>query len=139
MQEEIAKEVSDKLRLKLTGTEKEQLAKRPTENLKAFQYYMQDARPHQRRTRTRIYWHLLVITKKRFQEDGKYALCLCGPRGCLRKPRILWLHRANRRPAQSAEEAARKALELDDKLAEAHAALGLAYIGVRSFKFLNWR
>ena len=30
VQEEIAKEVSDKLRLKLTGTEKEQLAKRPT-------------------------------------------------------------------------------------------------------------
>ena len=41
VQEEIAKEVSQKLRLKLTGAEEEQLAKRPTENLKAFQYYMQ--------------------------------------------------------------------------------------------------
>ena len=41
MQEEIAKEISEKLRLKLTGAERQQLAKRPTENLKAFQYYMQ--------------------------------------------------------------------------------------------------
>src|SRR5438874_4394329 len=51
VQEEIAKEVSDKLRLKLTGTEKEQLAKRPTENLKAFQYYMQGRSYAQRRIR----------------------------------------------------------------------------------------
>src|SRR5438876_6796310 len=41
VQEEIAKEISEKLRLKLTGAERQQLAKRPTENLKAFQYYMQ--------------------------------------------------------------------------------------------------
>jgi TolB-like protein len=40
VQEEIAKEISEKLRLKLTGAERQQLAKRPTENLKAFQYYM---------------------------------------------------------------------------------------------------
>src|SRR5439155_4310936 len=33
VQEEIAKEISDKLRLKLTGAERQQLAKRPTENL----------------------------------------------------------------------------------------------------------
>ena len=44
VQEEIAKEVSDKLRLKLTGTEKEQLAKRPTENL-AFNITCKDAQP----------------------------------------------------------------------------------------------
>src|SRR6266436_4959696 len=41
IQEEIAKEISEKLRLKLSGAERQQLAKRPTENLKAFQYYMQ--------------------------------------------------------------------------------------------------
>jgi TolB-like protein len=39
VQEEIAKEISEKLRLKLSGAERQQLAKRPTENLKAFQYY----------------------------------------------------------------------------------------------------
>jgi len=41
VQEEMAREISEKLRLKLTGAERQQLAKRPTENLRAFQYYMQ--------------------------------------------------------------------------------------------------
>ena len=51
VQEEIAKEISEKLRLKLSGAERQQLAKRPTENLKAFQYYMQGRAYAQRRTR----------------------------------------------------------------------------------------
>ena len=51
VQEEIAKEISEKLRLKLSGAERQQLAKRPTENLKAFQYYMQGRSYTQRRTR----------------------------------------------------------------------------------------
>jgi hypothetical protein len=51
VQEEIAKEISEKLRLKLSGAEKQQLAKRPTENLKAFQYYMQGRSYAQRNTR----------------------------------------------------------------------------------------
>jgi adenylate cyclase len=51
VQEEIAKEISEKLRLKLTGAERQQLAKRPTENLKAFQYYMQGRGYINRRTR----------------------------------------------------------------------------------------
>src|SRR5215470_11325317 len=51
VQEEIAKEISEKLRLKLSGAERQQLAKRQTENLKAFQYYMQGLSFAQRRTR----------------------------------------------------------------------------------------
>src|SRR5262249_6652517 len=38
VQEELAKEITDKLRLKMTGTERQQLAKRSTENLQAFQF-----------------------------------------------------------------------------------------------------
>src|SRR5712692_8875225 len=51
VQEEIAQEISEKLRLKLTGAERQQLAKRPTGNLKAFQYYMQGRAYAQRITR----------------------------------------------------------------------------------------
>src|SRR5262249_22299562 len=51
VQEEMAREISEKLRVKLTGAEKQQLAKRPTQNLKAFQYYMQARSLTQRRTR----------------------------------------------------------------------------------------
>jgi len=77
VQEEIAKEISEKLRLKLTGAERQQLSKRPTENLKAFQYYMQGRAYAQRRTRedllTAIHYY-----EKAIDEDGDYALAYSG-------------------------------------------------------------
>src|SRR5438094_8115592 len=54
VQEEIAKEISEKLGLKLSGAERQQLAKHPTQNLKAFQYYMQRISSAQRRTREHL-------------------------------------------------------------------------------------
>jgi serine/threonine-protein kinase len=126
VQEEIAKEISDKLRLKLSGAERQQLAKRPTENLKAFQYYMQGLSFAQRRTRedllTAISYYERAIT-----EDRSYALAYAGfadayanlgaygyipPIDAMRKT----------------EKAAREAVALDENLAEAHAALALANI-----------
>ena len=77
VQEEIAKEISEKLRLKLTSTEQKQLAKRPTENLKAFQYYMQGRAYTSRRTRE----DLLTAIKycdKAIEEDRNYALAYAG-------------------------------------------------------------
>ena len=133
VQEEIAKEVSDKLRLKLTGTEKEQLAKRPTENLKAFQYYMQGRAAAQRRTNADLLASVSYY-EKALQEDGKYALAYAG----LADAYANLGYYGSIAPIEGrrkAEEAARKALELDDKLAEAHAALGLAYIGFAPSNF----
>ena len=126
VQEEIAKEVSDKLRLKLTGTEKEQLAKRPTENLKAFQYYMQGRAAAQRRTNADLLASVSYY-EKALQEDGNYALAYAG----LSDAYANLGYYGSIAPVEGrrkAEEAARKALELDDKLAEAHTALGHIYI-----------
>jgi TolB-like protein/Tfp pilus assembly protein PilF len=126
VQEEIAKEVSDKLRLKLTGTEKEQLAKRPTENLKAFQYYMQGRAAAQRRTNADLLASVSYY-EKALQEDGKYALAYAG----LSDAYANLGYYGSIAPVEGrrkAEEAARKALELDVKLAEAHTALGQIYI-----------
>ena len=126
VQEEIAKEVSDKLRLKLTGTEKEQLAKRPTENLKAFQYYMQGRAAAQRRTNADLLASVSYY-EKALQEDGKYALAYAG----LSDAYANLGYYGSIAPVEGrrkAEEAARKALELDDKLAEAHTAVGQIYI-----------
>jgi TolB-like protein/Flp pilus assembly protein TadD len=133
VQEEIAKEVSEKLRLKLTGTEKEQLAKRPTENLKAFQYYMQGRAAAQRRTNADLLASVNYY-EKALQEDGKYALAYAG----LSDAYANLGYYGSIAPIEGrrkAEEAARKALELDDNLAEAHAALGLVYIGFAPSNF----
>ena len=77
VQEEIAKEISEKLRLKLTSTEQKQLAKRPTENLKAFQYYMQGRQYAPRRTREDLQTAIQYY-EKALLEDPSYALAYAG-------------------------------------------------------------
>src|SRR5438105_259301 len=126
VQEEIAKEVSAKLRLKLTGAEREQLAKRPTDNLKAFQYYMQGRAAVQRRTSADLQ-AAVSYYEKALEEDRDYALAYAG----LADAYANLGYYGSIAPIEGrrkAEEAARKALELDDKLAEAHTALGQIYI-----------
>src|SRR5262249_15922648 len=73
VQEGIAKEVSEKLRLKLTGAERQQLATRPTEILKAFQYYTQGRLYTNRRTREDLL-AAIRYCEKAIAEDPNYAL-----------------------------------------------------------------
>ncbi len=126
VQEEIAKEISEKLSLKLSGAEKQQLAKRPTENLKAFQYYMQGRSYMNRRTREDLLT-ALRYSEKATEEDPNYALAYVGltdAYGALG----YYGYIAPIEGRRKSEEAARKALALDDNLAEAHVALGYAYV-----------
>jgi tetratricopeptide (TPR) repeat protein len=122
LQEEIAKEISEKLRVKLSGTERQHLAKRPTENLKALQYYMQGRSYLNRRTREDL---LIAIRycEKAIEEDHNYALAYAGLADAYSNLGV----RGYIAPSEGrfrAEEAARKALALDENLAEAHVAFG---------------
>jgi len=126
IQEEIAKEISDKLRLKLTGAERQQLAKRPTENLKAFQYYTQGRLYTNRRTREDLL-AAIRYCEKAIEEDPNYALAYAG----LSDAYINLGFRGYIAPIEGrrkGEENARKALALDENLAEAHVLLANAYV-----------
>jgi serine/threonine-protein kinase len=133
VQEEIAKEVSEKLRLKLTGAEKEQLAKRPTQNLKAFQYYMQGSAAVQRRTSADLLT-AVGYYEKALAEDRKYALAYAGLADAYANLGV-YGYMAPSEGRRKTEEGARKALALDQNLAEAHAALGVVYIGYSPSNF----
>ncbi len=133
VQEEIAKEVSEKLRLKLTGAEREQLAKRPTENLKAFQYYMQGRAAMQRRTSEDLLT-AIGYYEKALEEDRNYALAYAGLAEAYANLGF-YGSIAPIEGRRKAEEGARKALALDQNLAEAHAALGLVYIAYAPSNF----
>ena len=125
VQEEIAKEISEKLRLKLTGAERQQLAKRHTENLKAFQYYMQGRVYAHRRTREDLVTAIRYC-ERAIEEDRNYALAYAG----LADAYTNLGSRGYIAPVEGrrkAEEAASKALGLDENLAEAHATLGSVY------------
>jgi TolB-like protein/Flp pilus assembly protein TadD len=133
VQEEIAKEISEKLRLKLSGAERQQLAKRPTENLKAFQYYMQGRASTQRRTREDLHTAIRYY-EKAIEEDRNYALAYAGladAYGTLG----FYGYIAPIEGRRKQEEAARKALTLDENLAEAHAALGAGYMAFAPSNF----
>jgi TolB-like protein/Tfp pilus assembly protein PilF len=124
VQEEIAREISEKLRLKLTGAERQQLAKRPTENLKAFQYYMQGRSVSQTNTRE----DMLAATRyyeKALEEDRNYALAYAGLANAYVGLGGLG-YIAPIEGRRKAEEAAHKALALDENLGEAHAAAGFS-------------
>src|SRR5437762_13278213 len=72
--------------------------------------------------------------EKALEEDGKYALAYAG----LADAYANLGYYGSIAPIEGrrkAEEAARKALELDDNLAEAHVALALAYIGFAPSNF----
>jgi len=126
VQEEIAKEISEKLRLKLSGAKRQQLAKRPTENIKAFQYYMQGRSYINRQTREDLL-EAIRYCEKAIEEDRNYALAYAGLADAYDNLGVRG-YIAPIEGRRKAEEAARKALALDENLAEAHGALGLTYI-----------
>ncbi|HWO00857.1 MAG TPA: winged helix-turn-helix domain-containing protein [Blastocatellia bacterium] len=126
VQEEIAREIFETLRLKLPGAERQQLAKRPTDNLRAFQYYMQGRWYAQRRTREDLLTAIRYC-EKAIEEDRNFALAYAG----LADAYVNLGVRAYIAPIEGrrkAEEAARKALVLDENLAEAHFAISQAYV-----------
>ena len=124
VQEEIAGEISEKLRL--TGLEKERLAKRPTDNLKAFQYYMQGRSHAHRRTREDL-TAAVSYYEKAIDEDRNYALAYAGLAEAYAQLGLRGYILA-KEGRQRGLETARTALALDENLAEAHVANGLIYI-----------
>jgi serine/threonine protein kinase/tetratricopeptide (TPR) repeat protein len=133
VQEEIAKEISEKLRLKLSGAERQQLAKRSTENLKAFQYYMQGLSFAQRRTREDLLTAMSYYDRA-IEEDRNYALAYAGFADAYANLGA-YGYIAPIDATHKTEKAAREAIALDENLAEAHAALALANIAFAPSNF----
>ena len=127
MEEDIAKEISEKLRLKLTVQKENLLAKRYTEDIEAYHLYL----------RGRYYWNKrteealckgIDYFKQAIERDPTYALAYAAladsyiPLGyyCYLPPKDAF---------PKAKAAAQKALEIDPTLSEAHAVLGGAKLG----------
>jgi eukaryotic-like serine/threonine-protein kinase len=133
LQEQIAKEISEKLRVKLTGAERQQLAKRPTENIKALQYYMQGRSRAQRRTREDLL-AAIEYCEKAIAEDRNYALAYTG----LAEAYVVLGARGYITPQdgrRKSEEAAREALALDPNLAESHFATSQSHLMFPPYDF----
>ena len=129
IQEQISREISEKLQLRLSGEQKQRMTRHATEDSEAYQMYLQG----------RYYWNKRTLEgvqqsidffQQAIQKDSKYALAYAGQADA-----YALLGDLNVLPAREVtpkvKAAASKALELDDTLGEAHTSLAFA-------KFREW-
>jgi TolB-like protein/Flp pilus assembly protein TadD len=127
LEEEISREISSKLRLKLTGEEKKRLVKRYTENTAAYHLYLKGHYYTNKRTEGWIkkgidYFQQAIDT------DPNYALAYAGLADAYAFLASSTGGLPPRDTYPKAKAAALKALEIDEGLAEAHASLGFFHL-----------
>lgn len=122
IQEEIAREICDKLRIKLSGKEKTRLARRSTEKSNAYEFYLKGRYFWNKRTSAGLE-KALHFFNQAIESDPCYAPAYVGLADCyqmLNTYEVLSPHES----VPKARAAAETALEIDPGLAEAHASLG---------------
>jgi len=123
---EIAKTIADTLQAKLTGSEKIAITSRPTENPEAHELYLKGRYFWNRRTGTNLQ-KAADYFQQAIGKDSNYALAFSGLADChVLLPAYAELGSNPRDELPKALEAARKAVELDDALCEAHTSLARA-------------
>jgi len=128
----LVREVTEKLRLKLTGEQQQRLTQRDTTNPEAYQFYL----------RGRYYWNKRTAENLRkameqFQQaadrDPNYALAYVG----LSDSYVLLENYAGTPANETLPKAkafAERALQIDNSLAEAHTSLGYVYNNLWQWK-----
>ena len=126
VESEIAKTIAERLKAKLTDTAEHVLASRPTENPEAHQLYLKGRYFWNKRT-TENLQKAIDYFEQAIGKDPAYALAYSG----LADVHAVLPYYAATPPkddAQKALAAARKAVELDESLAEAHTSLANALV-----------
>lgn len=123
VQTEIAREITDRLRLRLTNEQQQLIAKQHTENIAAYQRYLQG----------RFYWNkrnaegvkkAVEFYEQAIKADPSYALAYAG----IADAYAVWPDDSltRKETATRVKAAASKAVDLDPQLPEAHTSLAFA-------------
>jgi tetratricopeptide (TPR) repeat protein len=125
IQDEVSEKIAEVLRLNLTETEKVQLSAIPTQSIEAYDYYCRGRHLFYQYTRAG-HQGAIEMYLKALELDPNYALAYAGLSLCYSQlinrgwdENAIWLSKA--------EEAALRALGIDQRLAQAHFALGFVY------------
>ncbi len=123
VQDEIAQSITRALRVVLSEKEKRAISKVPTANVQAYEYYLRGRQFfHQFRGKGLELARKLFI--RAYELDPRYASAYAGVADCCS---LLYLHwGAAEAHLKEADEASRKAIQLDPELAEARVARGTA-------------
>ena len=123
LQGDITRDISNKLRIQLSGTEQQKLSKAATSNPEAYRLYLEG----------RQLWYLrtpeamkksVALFQQAIAADPNYALAYTGLADAYFVSPSLDLGITSGQGKRLAEESSRKALELDDSLSEAHSTRG---------------
>lgn len=121
VQEELASEISERLRLKLNEAQRESLVKRFTDDTEAYEFYLKGRYSWSKRSDPNLrraidYFRQAII------KDPNYALAYTGLADSLVLLGLLGVE-PPRKVMGEAKKAASKAIQLDDELGEAYASL----------------
>ncbi|HEV8591424.1 MAG TPA: hypothetical protein VGQ55_04910, partial [Pyrinomonadaceae bacterium] len=116
LQNEIASDVSGRLKIRLSGVDQQKLAKIYTTDPEAYKLYLQGRFYWNKRTKSEVQ-KAIPYFKQAVERDLNFALGYVG---------LADSDEDNDGPLK--KEYIRRALELDDQLAEAHASLGYQYM-----------
>lgn len=123
IQEEISREISEKLRIHLSGPEQQRMTRRPTDDPEAYQLYLKGRYYWNQRTASSLQ-RAVTLFRQAIEKDPRYALAYVA----LAESYVVLPEYAGAPAHESmlqARAAAQQALDLDPSVAEAHATLSL--------------
>jgi tetratricopeptide (TPR) repeat protein len=132
VQEEIARQISEKLQLKLTGEEKKKLTKRHTASTEAYQLYLKGRYFWNKRT-SEAFTKGIEYFEQALKQDPNYALAYAGIADSYNLLAAYGLLPPDN-AYPKAKVAASQALAIDDALAEAHTSLA----SIKASYDLDW-
>jgi serine/threonine protein kinase/Flp pilus assembly protein TadD len=133
IQEQISKEISERLQLRLTGEERNRLAKRYTNDSEAYQLYLRGRLQLNKRTPEEMK-KAVKYFEQAIAKDPVFALAYAGLADAYDiMGDYSYLHPNEALPL--AKSASLKALEIDDTLAEAHTSL--AHVKMYDLEWLD--
>jgi TolB-like protein/DNA-binding winged helix-turn-helix (wHTH) protein/Tfp pilus assembly protein PilF len=124
VQDTIAERVANALLLKLSGSERARLTRRYTDDAEAYTFYLK-GRFHWNKRTLDGYQKAIEHFDRAIEHDPTYALAFAGLADCYNMLPV-WGDLTTKEACPRSQAYARRALELDDTLAEAHASLGYA-------------
>ena|SRR5579863_532011 len=122
IQDEIAQNIAKALKVVLTDQEKRSIQKAPTADVQAYDYYLR-GRQYFHQFRRKSFDYARQMFARAIVIDPNYARAYAAVADCCSNLYMYW--GGSNDDLREAEAASRKAVELDDELAEAHVSRGL--------------
>jgi tetratricopeptide (TPR) repeat protein len=119
VQDEIARSITQALRITLSPQEERAIARKPTENAEAYDYFLRGRGYARRLTRTDLEFALQMY-EHAVERDPNFALAHAEM--AIACSEIYYFHDANQKWVDQGRRAYERALELDPQLGEAYAA-----------------